>query len=111
MENEEQLDQDEQQGEIAEAYRAAAKEMGRDGELEVDDNAVVSFGSDPGAYVAAWIWVPNEAVGIKRCDSCERTELNPPDEAGWVETCDFDTLCPECAEEAKEDEVKGDVQT
>ena len=40
------------------AYRTAAKKQWeRDGELEIDDNAVVSIGDDPGAYVAAWVWV------------------------------------------------------
>lgn len=29
-----------------------------DGEIEIDGNAVVSRGDDPGAYVAAWLWVP-----------------------------------------------------
>ncbi len=29
----------------------------RDGEVEVDDNAVVSEGEDNGAYVQAWVWV------------------------------------------------------
>jgi hypothetical protein len=108
MENEEQIDQDEQQGEIAAAYREAAREKCSDGELEVDEGAVVSFGGDKGAYVAAWIWVSYEDAGIKECDSCERTELNPPDEAGWVETSDFKTLCPECAEEDEDEkeEVK-----
>lgn len=28
-----------------------------DGELEIDDNAVVSHGTDNGAYVQAWVWV------------------------------------------------------
>jgi len=28
-----------------------------DGELEIDDNAVVSHGEDNGAYVQAWVWV------------------------------------------------------
>ena len=29
----------------------------RDGELEIDDDAVVSRGDDDGAYVQAWVWV------------------------------------------------------
>lgn len=40
------------------AYVAAAAEIhSRDGECEVDDNAKVSGGDDPGAYVQAWVWV------------------------------------------------------
>ena len=43
---------------IKAAYVAAADELhGRDGECEVDDNAKVSMGADPGAYVQAWVWV------------------------------------------------------
>lgn len=32
-----------------------------DGDINVDDDAVVSE-SDEGAYVAAWVWVPQEGV-------------------------------------------------
>lgn len=39
------------------AIRAMAQEEGRDGELEVDDGAIVSEGEDNGAYVQAWVWV------------------------------------------------------
>lgn len=43
---------------IKAAYVAAAAELhGRDGECEVDANARVSMGDDPGAYVQAWVWV------------------------------------------------------
>jgi hypothetical protein len=34
-----------------------------EGDVEVDDNAVVSRGSDHGAYVAAWVWVEDPAEG------------------------------------------------
>lgn len=50
-----------------EEYRLRAREQfGRDGEVEIDDSAEVSrdaerYGTtpagDPGAYVAAWVWV------------------------------------------------------
>ncbi len=40
------------------AYRAGVEI--RDGEIEVDDNALVSEGEDPGAYVMAWVWVSND---------------------------------------------------
>ncbi len=46
-----------------EADRREIVEMARndyrvcDGELEIDDNAVVSHGDDNGAYVQAWVWV------------------------------------------------------
>lgn len=42
-------------------YRATALDMHhRDGELEVDENAIVSAGDDSGAYVQAWVWVGDE---------------------------------------------------
>ena len=33
-----------------------------DGEVEVDEGAMVSRGNDPGAYVAAWVWVDDADV-------------------------------------------------
>lgn len=33
-----------------------------DGELEVDGNAIISWGEDPGAYVQAWVWVYFDSV-------------------------------------------------
>jgi hypothetical protein len=42
-------------------FRARAKELYyKDGEIEVDSNAIISYGDDAGAYVAAWVWVPLE---------------------------------------------------
>lgn len=35
----------------------AKEQCHRDGECEVDDNAIVSEGNDNGAYVQAWVWV------------------------------------------------------
>jgi hypothetical protein len=57
---------------LDEMFRAGAKrKYERDGEIEIDEVAVVSCGSDPGAYVQAWVWVSNEA-GIEpiRCAHC-----------------------------------------
>lgn len=42
-------------------YIEAAREHQREGTLEIDDGAVVSRGSDPGAYVQAWVWVEDPA--------------------------------------------------
>lgn len=41
-------------------YRQLAESQAEDGEIEVDDGAVVSPGDDPGAYVMAWLWVPEQ---------------------------------------------------
>lgn len=39
---------------------AQASTACREGELEVDDDAAISKSSDGGAYVQAWLWVPNK---------------------------------------------------
>lgn len=40
-------------------FRTRAKELFHDeGQIEVDSTARVSTGSDDGAYVEAWVWVP-----------------------------------------------------
>lgn len=50
-------DVDEADPELA-RYRAYAQGyLHRDGDLEFDDNAVVSKGEDAGAYVQGWKWV------------------------------------------------------
>jgi hypothetical protein len=42
-------------------FRKRAQQLFRDaGQLEVDDNAPVSMGSDAGAYVQVWVWVAEE---------------------------------------------------
>lgn len=43
---------------LALAFRAAVPVS--DGDLEIDEDAEVSFGDDPGAYVMVWKWVPEE---------------------------------------------------
>lgn len=48
-----------------EAYRHAADERwAREGEIEVDESAVVSEGDDNGAYVQAWVWVYTHEAGL-----------------------------------------------
>ena len=41
---------------------AARKLKEEEGELEIDDNAVISRGSDGGAYVQAWVWIDNHSA-------------------------------------------------
>lgn len=53
-------------------YRDAAKV--RDGELEVDEDAVVSVSDDDGAYVMSWQWVSDEDAGIEREEEEEYEE-------------------------------------
>jgi hypothetical protein len=87
----------EQTSDLANAYREAARQHARDGELEVDDHAIVSFSDDEGSYVAAWIWVTDEEAGIKNCSACERMEINPADAEDWGTDEHDNVLCPECA--------------
>ena len=49
------------------AYRRAARaEYEREGEVEIDDNAVISRGDDAGAYVQAWVWVSDEEARLHK---------------------------------------------
>lgn len=46
----------------ANAYRVqclerARAELGRDGEIEFDDDSVPSHSDDPGEYMLAWVWL------------------------------------------------------
>lgn len=42
---------------IIELARDKHEGDGDDGDIEFDDNAIVSEGEDNGAYVQAWVWV------------------------------------------------------
>ena len=44
-------------------YVKAAQKHQKDGEIEIDDDAVVSTGFDAGAYVGAWLWIHKEELG------------------------------------------------
>jgi|GEM_PF-2855473 len=49
----------------AEDYRAyAQRQHHREGEVEIDDRALVARGDDDGAYVQAWIWVSDADAGV-----------------------------------------------
>jgi hypothetical protein len=51
---------------VTRAYRAAAKDWwNREGEIEVDDDAIVSVSSDGGAYVGAWVWVSEDQADLE----------------------------------------------
>lgn len=47
---------------MRQAYRDAVEL--REGDLEMDQDAEVSLGDDPGAYVMVWKWVSDEDAGI-----------------------------------------------
>lgn len=38
---------------------AAAQQLAREGEIEVDDKAILSEGASDGCYVSCWLWVPS----------------------------------------------------
>lgn len=50
-------------------YRDKAdRTLHREGELEFDDDAVVSAEGDGGAYVQCWAWVEDDPADAEVCD-------------------------------------------
>ncbi len=50
----------------AEVYReAACKVWAYNDDCEIDEDAIVSKGSDAGAFVHAWVWVTDEEAEIE----------------------------------------------
>ena len=51
------------------AYRSAAEgklwSKFSDGDAEIDEDAIVSEGDDPGAYVMVWMWITHEEAGFE----------------------------------------------
>lgn len=73
----------------AEQFREMAKkEHVREGTLEIDDGAAVSFGGDGGAYVAAWVWVYGEV-----CRTCGKVFRDGGD--------GYDSECENCADKTE----------
>ena len=54
-------------------YIGQARSQGRDGEVETDHNAVVSYSEDSGAYVMSWLWI--DAKALRVCRKCGHTRL------------------------------------
>ena len=44
----------------------ARESLAREGAIEFDDDAVVSEGSDNGAYVEGWIWLSFEGTPLNK---------------------------------------------
>lgn len=78
--------------EIKGAYLDAAREYVSEGDLELDDNAVVSISSDGGAYVQMWKWIGAEEAGV--CRTCYDALTNDGD--------GFDGECGNCADKTEE---------
>jgi hypothetical protein len=73
------------------AYRAAAQaSWHRDGEIEIDDDAKISRGSDHGAYVQAWVWVANDDLEPGPGFSYDVWIAEPDDDARFSEPWRFD---------------------
>lgn len=51
---------------LARAEWAPAARYSGDGQLEIDKEALVSEGSDNGAYVQAWVWVSFEGTKLDK---------------------------------------------
>lgn len=91
------IDETFREAEEAGGWPAMAREIyGEDGKVEVDGDAVVSHGDDPGAYVMAWVWVTEDEMGIsKECEGC--FERHP---VGVLE----DGLCPACCDDEDQED-------
>lgn len=85
----------------ANPYRAAAQ-MQADDDLEVDDDAVVAPGDDPGAWVHAWIWIRNDEAGIPDADDDDNKCRECGEE--YADGGDgYNGRCPDCADKAEEE--------
>lgn len=71
----------------ADPYRDYLKEKADD-EMEVDDDAVVSPGSDPGSWVHAWIWVTDKQAGLFTCEECSSVFSRDRLMSGDCDVCD-----------------------
>ncbi|RWI35511.1 hypothetical protein [Mesorhizobium sp.] len=83
------------------AWREKAFELyEQEGEVEIDhqgDDSNFISSSDEGAYVMAWVWVSNEAMGIHTCENCN---------AEWTADEMDGEICKQCvAQEEAEDEA------
>ena len=76
--------------------QAAQEHHAREGEIEVDDNALVSLGEDNGAYVQSWLWVEGRICG----------KCNQPNPDHWTcEKCGH-ISCEDCLNVEKLEEVR-----
>lgn len=57
------MDDDRMQREVRERAREL---VGEDGELEIDEDAAVSWSSDGGAYIQGWVWIYDDDLFANR---------------------------------------------
>jgi hypothetical protein len=63
------MDKDLETSELDGLYFGAAKSIYEsEGDLEFDDDAVVSKGEDEGAYVMCWKWITDGEAGVVKAD-------------------------------------------
>lgn len=62
------------------AYLEAAGAYCVDGDLELDGDAEVSLGDDPGAYVMMWKWIDAEEAGLETGDDGQDRESYSDDQ-------------------------------
>ncbi len=73
------------ESELQDAYYEAARDKESPGEIEVDDNAIISKGDEPpGAYVMAWVWVSDNDAGIAEDDDGEDDDIHTIDGPSMV---------------------------
>jgi hypothetical protein len=66
---------------------------GEEGEVEIDEPAIVSRGADDGCYVQAWVWVPSPVRVY---------ELTPPWFDASTDRTDYAVIWVACPEASKE---------
>jgi len=54
---------------------AAANQYENEGTLEIDDDAIISYGDDAGAYVAAWVWVSFDGLPLRSIVTTQGTAM------------------------------------
>lgn len=81
---------------LDDCYIKAARNMHQDGgSVEIDDGAVVSKGTDPGAYVEARVWVDNcDLENYENVDLFKIPQVLPDDVQTALSMVDLDGPCP-----------------
>lgn len=91
----------------AKYHEAASMRYARDGELEIDEDCIVSKGDDPGAYVMMWRWVCADEAGVETDDDEDSFDSHHPDcpaTIGLDCKCDGTVLCTDDEEDEDEED-------
>lgn len=87
---------------IQDVYVDAAQGYVRDGDLEIDDNATISEGTDNGAYVQMWKWISFAELNpdmlaehdMFYCNDCD--QLKPLSQKNKEASDEDESSCFEC---------------